>query len=204
MAGVSVKQIIDLNPAIPERIATGEAFDIALTNPPYVRALIEKGLADAASHRPFGRVPLAVARRSGADVTVTPDVAGIARLFRDAESVAYTGAGTSGRIYLEVMEKLGLTDAVAFKSKAISDGVPAEVAAASQVELAVAPLTTVLATPGVVPVAVFPEELGTHIDMSVFLNTQSATEAERVLEFLTAGEVDGELADAGIMRFSFT
>jgi molybdate transport system substrate-binding protein len=38
-AGAVVSQIIDLNPTIPKRIAAGEAFDIAMTNPPYAMAL---------------------------------------------------------------------------------------------------------------------------------------------------------------------
>jgi hypothetical protein len=58
--GASVTQLVDLNPAIPERISAGEAYDIGLTNPPYAKALIENGKADAANHRAFGRVPLAV------------------------------------------------------------------------------------------------------------------------------------------------
>lgn len=204
VAGLPVEQIVDLNPAISERIASGETFDIALTNPLYVRALIEKGFADAATHRPFGRVPLAVARRSESDVKLTRDAAGLVRLFRGAESIAYTGSGTSGRIYLDVMQKLGLSNVVSSKSRAVSGGVPAEMAAAGEVELAVAPLTTVLATPGVVAVAVFPDELDTHIDMSVFLSLQRATGAEPVLDWLTAIDLDDELADAGIIRFSFT
>ncbi len=203
-ACVEIKQIIDLNPAIPKRIEAGEAFDLALTNPPYVRALIESGLVNASSHRPFGRVPLAVARRSDVNVPAATSIAGIVKLFRDAGSIAFTGAGTSGRIYLDAMEQLGLTDAIASKSRSVSGGVPAEMAAAGDVDLAVAPLTTVLATPGVIPAAVFPVRLGIHIDISVFLSTKASREAEHVLEFLTADDLDGELADAGIVRFLFT
>lgn len=200
-AGAPLSLIIDLNPAIPKRIATGEAFDIALTNPPYATALFEKRLADCASHRPFGRVPLAIARRADVELPVLTQATDIAALLRDAQDIVYTGAGTSGRIYLEVLEKLRLRDEVTAKSQSMSSGVPAVSVATGDVELAVAPLTTVLATPGVVPAAIFPEELEAHIDMSVFLSSKPRIGAEFVLDFLTAVDLDTELADAGIMRF---
>lgn len=73
--------------------------------------------------------------------------------------------------------------------------------ATGEYELAIAPLTTVLATPGVVPAAVFPEHLGTHIDMSVFRSAASPDAAATVIEFLTGHDLDDELAAAGIARF---
>ena len=200
-ARVSVTQLIDLNPAIPERISAGEAYDIGLTNPRYAKALIAAGHADDASHRAFGRVPLAVGRKSGPGGAISKDVEGIKALLGGAESIAYTGAGTSGRTYLNAMEWLGLKNAVITKSRAMGGGEPVASVAAGETELAVAPLTTVLSTPGVVPAAVFPEKLGTHIEMSVFLSTTPQTGAATALAFLTASELDDELAAAGVLRF---
>ncbi|WP_372993111.1 hypothetical protein, partial [Sulfitobacter sp.] len=73
--------------------------------------------------------------------------------------------------------------------------------ASGEYELAIAPLTTVIATPGVVPVAVFPENLGTHIDMSVFRNGASPNTAAKVIDILTDHDLDDELAAARIARF---
>lgn len=203
-AGVTIVQTVDLNPAIPKRIAAGEAFDVGLTNPSYVKALIESGHADGTSHRAFGRVLLAIGRKADAEPAYISDQLAIADLLLAAESIAYTGAGTSGRIFLEAAERLGLADAIASKSKAMFGGVPAQSVASGETELAIAPLTTVLATPGVVPVAVFPEDLGTHIDMSIFLSSSPRKGAAGVLAFLTSSELDIDLAEAGISRFELT
>jgi hypothetical protein len=200
-ADASIVQCVDLNPAIPKRIASGEAYDIGMTNPPYVNALIASGHADGSKHLPFGRVPLAIGRKAGMEGPVRLDTVGIADTLRSAESIAYTGAGTSGRIFLEVAERLGVADAISSRSQAMFGGVPVKSVAAGEVEIAIAPLTTVLATPGIVPAAIFPEELGTHIDMSVFLSTSARQGADRVIAFLTASELDEELAEAGISRF---
>jgi hypothetical protein len=200
-AGTSLSPVIDLNPAILERIAAGEAFDIGLTNPPYVKTLVAAGHADGASHRAFGRVPLAVGRKAGSEEPVRTGAQEVVALFRGAESIGYTGAGTSGRTYLDVLARLGLEDEVITKSRAMGGGEPVASVVAGETELAVAPLTTILSTPGVMPAAIIPEELGTHIDMSVFLSPTPRAGAATVLEFLTASELDSELATAGVMRF---
>jgi hypothetical protein len=200
-AGSPIVQIIDLNPAIPERIVAGQAYDVALTNPGYVTALIESGLADDASHHPFGRIPLAIGRKAGGKMSFVSGSVGVAEILKAAESIAYTGAGTSGRTFLETVEKLGLTDAVTSKSRAMFGGVPAASVAAAETEIAIAPLTTILATPGVVAAAIFPEELDAHIDISVFLGPGPRESAVRCLGFLTSSELDAELAAAGISRF---
>jgi hypothetical protein len=163
--------------------------------------LIEDGLAGGGSHRAFGRVPLAVAGKSGAHSEFFEDEKDIAALLSNAKSIAYTGAGTSGRTYLDAMERMELTGSVLPRSHAMAGGVPAASVAAGEYELAIAPLTTVLATPGVVPVAVFAEHLGTHIDMSVFRSAASPVAAATVIDFLTDHHLDDELKAAGIVRF---
>lgn len=200
-AGRSVIQKIDLNPAIHERIMNGEAYDIGMTNPYFVSALIAAGHADSVSHRAFGRVPLAVGRKEGAEGVVFENVNEIKELFYHADSVAYTGAGTSGRTYLEVIGQLGLNDVVLPRSRAMGGGEPVASVVAGETELVVAPLTTILSTPGVALAAIVPEELGAHIDMSVFLSNKARSSSGKVLAFLTSSGLDDELAAAGISRF---
>jgi hypothetical protein len=200
-AGVPLHQIVDLNPAIPNRIASGEAYDIGLTSPNYAQALIDSGFADPASHRAFGRIPLAVGRRTGAEVAVITDSEGIKALFLDAGSIAYTDAGSGGRLFLEAIGLLGLVDTISDRCKAMPGGVPAASVAVGEVELAVAPLTTVLATPGVDVAAVFPDSLGIHIDMSVFLACAPLPAAAGLIDFLTSPDLDADLAAAGVDRF---
>lgn len=200
-AGRVLVPFVDLNPAIARRIAAGEAFDVGLTNPPYAEELIAAGRVDGASHRPFGRVPLAIGRRASAEGTVAKGAVEIAALLRGARSVGYTGAGTSGKTYLDAMARLGLSDAVAVKSRPMGAGEAVAAAAAGEIELAVAPLTSILSSPGVVPAAVFSDALGAHIDISVFLSPSPGIGAAAVLAYLTGAELDAELAAAGVMRF---
>lgn len=201
-AGQALTPLVDLNPVIPERIVAGEAFDIGLTNPPYVAALVAAGRVDGASHRPFGRVPLAIGRRAGTGASVPTGAAEIAALLRSADSIGYTGAGTSGRMYLDVMARLGLLEAVAPRGRPMGAGEPVASVASGDTALAVAPLTTILSSPGIVAAAIFPDALGAHIDMSIFLSPMPGAGAAAVLERLTGPELDAELAAAGVVRFA--
>ncbi len=126
---------------------------------------------------------------------------GIAALLRGAESIAHTGEGTSGRTYLDAMARLGLAAAVAPKGRPMRAGGPVASVAAGETELAVGPLTTIMASLGVVPAAIFPAAAGAEIDISVFLSTLSAAGASNVLDVLAGTELDAELAAAGVMRF---
>jgi hypothetical protein len=202
-AGVPVMPAIDLNPAIAERIEAGETFDVGLTNPHYVSALIAANRIDGATHRPFGRVPLAIGCKAGGAANAVTDAGGIVALIRNAESIGYTGAGTSGRTYLDVMERLGLSETAASRGRPMGAGEPMTAVAAGEVELGVVPLTTVLSAEGVVPAAIFPDELGANIDISVFLRPSPGDEAVAILDFLSSTDIDADLAAAGLIRFSF-
>lgn len=200
-AGRSLVTMIDLNPAIARRILAGEPYDIALTNPPHVAALVAAGLADGASHRPFGRIPLAIGRRAGTVAPVLTEVQEIAALLRAADSIAYTGAGTSGQTFLAAMAGLGLAEAIGPKSRPMDGGGPVVAVASGEATLCVGPLTTIMASPGVTPAAILPAALGAHIDISAFLHPSRATGAAEVLDLLTGAELDAACSAAGAGRF---
>lgn len=202
-SGTPLDLAIDLNPAIAQRITAGEPFDIGLTNPHFVPALITEGHVEGSSHRPFGRIPLAIGRREGSIVPVVTSVRDIISLINDANSIGYTAAGSSGETYLRVMERLGLAETTASTSRPMGAGEPMAAVAAGDVQFGVVPLTTVLSAAGVVPAAIFPEDLESHIDISVFLNHSPHERAAAILSFLTSTDIDADLAAAGMSRFAF-
>ena len=200
-AGVSLRPVHDLNPAIAERVFSGRRGDIGLSNPQYVRQLTDAGYVDRAAHGAFGRVRLAVARRHGAGGPMVTGTKEVVALLTSAQSIGYTGAGTSGRTFLGVLGRLGLVATVGPRCRPMGGGAPVLAVAAGEIEFAVAPLTTILSSPGVEPAAIFPDELETHIDMSVFVTRTAAPEAMAVLDFLTSPELDAQLAANGVSRF---
>ncbi|NKX46266.1 substrate-binding domain-containing protein [Roseicyclus persicicus] len=203
--GVAVELIPLLNPEVPRRIAAGADYDVALTNPVYVRALVALGRADPASHRPFGRVPLAIATSDAAAGTLAGLAGDLATLLRAAAAIAYTADGTSGQMFRDMALRLGVLAEIEDRLMPMAAGEPIRAAARGDCTLAAAPLTTVRATAGVTALAVCPPDLGTDIDMSVFLSPEAAARpaARAFLDHLTDPGLDGVLADRGVGRFAF-
>ncbi|WP_198376077.1 molybdate ABC transporter substrate-binding protein [Neoroseomonas rubea] len=199
-AGRALAPTIDLNPAIAQRILAGEPYDIALTNPHHVADLVAAGIVDGATHRPFGRTRLAIARRALGDGSILTDVSDIAALLLAAESIAYTGAGTSGPTFLAAMARLGLSDAVAPKGRPMAGVRPVVAVAAGEAELAVGPLSAIISSPGVAVAAIFPDAVGSNIDISAFLPPMHAAGAAEALDVLTDTALDAQLASFGIER----
>ncbi len=204
--GPGVATEFDLNPNIPKRILAGEDFDVGVTNPWYVGALIDSGKVDAASHAPFGRVPLAIGRLGAAGAEPVRSPGEIRALLLAAESIAYTAEGTSGTTFIAVAERLNIWQEIAPRTRPMGAGQPVSAAASGEVELAVAPLTRVIATGGLAPAAVFPPELEADIDMSMFIASGAADRdlARRLADFLADSAQDDYLASTGVSRFRFS
>lgn len=195
-----------LNPEIPDLIRSGTGFDVGVTNPWYVKGLIDEGFVEDGSHAAFGRVMLAIGaatENTAAPQDITEDVVA---LMRDAQTIAYTGAGTSGTTFLRILDQLGISVEVGGKCIPMNAGVPVRAAAAGQADLAIAPLTTILSADGVTLRAVFPAEMNAHIDMSMFAAASASGHmgTARFLEFLGAHSLNGQLTDMGISRFALT
>ncbi|SDZ22005.1 hypothetical protein SAMN05444004_1084 [Jannaschia faecimaris] len=108
--------------------------------------MIDGGYAVGATHQPFDRMPFAVRREAGVESAFRSDPLEIAGLLQAAESIAFTGAGTSGHILLGTPERFGVADAINSKSRFIFRGVPVQLVVAGEANLVIASLATVLAT----------------------------------------------------------
>ena len=203
---LSVDAAFDLNPNVPKRILLGEPFDVGMTNPWYVGELIREGMVDAGTHVPFGRIPLAIAKRGASPGAILTSHEDICDLLLRAESIAYTSEGTSGKTFLEMTGRLGVSNGISQLIKPMGPGQPVISAAVGDVELAVAPLTVIMTTVGVETAAIFPSDLRADIDMSMFLSidARSKDQGMQLLEFMSDRSIDTFLASKGVVRFSLT
>jgi molybdate transport system substrate-binding protein len=202
--GIDVDVNYDVNPSVAKRIMDGEDYDVGLTNPWYVEEMIARGLVIPDIHVPFGRVPLAI----GANVPAPDEIASSREAVRDllsnAESIAYISTGTSGRTFLRALDMMGLHDQVRERLRPMGQGEPPAAAAKGQVQYAVAPLSRIIAAPGIVPIATFPPELGLNIDMSMFIHIDSGHRetAAQLIRFLSDPGHDDALRSSGVYRFA--
>jgi molybdate transport system substrate-binding protein len=201
--GIGVHVNYDVNPAVAKRVMAGEAFDVGLNNPWYVEEMIAQGRVVADVHVPFGRAPLAVGAAGSELKEIVTSKAAVRTLLADARSIAYTGIGTSGKTFLRAIEILGLAHQLEGRLQSMGAGEPPVAAAQGRIQYAIAPLPRILAAAGVTPVAVFPDELGLNIDMSLFIHigTSRPDQARQLIRYLADPAHDGYLRSHGLSRF---
>jgi len=200
--GIEVDVNYDVNPAVAKRVMAGEGFDVGLNNPWYVEEMIKLGLVIPDIHVPFGRVPLTIGAAGPEPREIASSQEAVRKLLIEADSIAYTSTGTSGKTFLRAIEIMGLQDQIRDRLRPMGAGDPPIAAAKGQVQYAIAPLSRIIAAPGVAPVATFPPELGLDIDMSMFVHRSGrAGTALQLIQFLSDPGLDTYLRSHGVHRY---
>ena len=130
------------------RIADGERGDVAMLTDVAVAELVAAGTLDGASRVDLARSHVGVAVRQGAprpDIS-TPE-AFVAALLA-ARSVALSRAGASGLYMAELLDRLGIADAVYRKATLIPAGFTGELVASGEAELAIQQVSELMVVPG--------------------------------------------------------
>ena len=200
--GIEVQVNYDVNPAVARRVMDGEDFDVGLTNPWYVDEMISRGRVVADIHVPFGRVPLTIGAAGPAPDEMASSHEAVRALLLNADSIAYTSIGTSGKTFLRAIDMMGLRDQIGGRLRPMGAGEPPIAAANGEVQYAISPMSRIVAAPGIAPVAIFPPELGLDIDMSMFVHKSSRHKmALPLIQFLADPRWDAFLRSHGVYRY---
>jgi molybdate transport system substrate-binding protein len=165
------------------RINSGEAFDVIAAPPASLAGLIIGGKILPNSPIGIARSGYGVVVRAGAR---KPDIGSV-------ESFKHTLLNAKSITYLPVpgvpqlMEKLGLKEAIASKVTIPNDDISAELVAKGEVELAIVAATQAFTTPGVELAGLLPAEIQIFTDFGGAISTASARPdaARGLLNFLT-------------------
>ncbi|NYJ11188.1 molybdate transport system substrate-binding protein [Rhizobium leguminosarum] len=201
--GLTVAVKWEVNPTVKKQIEAGEAFDLVIINPPMVQDLIAAGKVEAGSEVAFGRIGMGVAAKAGSRQLDIGSVEAFVDRLKSAGSIAYASDGTSGGYFSGLLDRLGIADEVKPKLVAVPGGQTASAVGRGEAELAVVPVTSILAAaPEVMLVGRFPAELQSYIDFAIGISAGSrdAEAASQLSEFLTSTAVDDILATKGVER----
>jgi molybdate transport system substrate-binding protein len=201
--GYAVAPRWELNPKVKQQIEAGDPFDLVVINPNLIHDLVVLGKVEAASQVPFGRIAMGVAARAGSPPLDLGSVAAFEQALKAAASIAYANEGTSGSTFISLLERLGLSDEVIPKLVPTSGGQTAAAVARGEAELAVIPVTSILAAaPEVALAGRFPPELQSYIDFAIGVSTSAgdAKAAGLLSRFLTSAASDEVLAATGLER----
>src|SRR4029078_11432759 len=135
--GNTIKLHFEVNADLKKKIEAGEAFDVAVLNPPVIDALIKDGRLIAGSRADIGRSGLGLAVRTG---TPKPDISWVdafKRTLLAAKAVAYPGKGASGLYFVSLLDRLGIKAGMQGKLKPMEAEDTVEVVARGEAAMGV-------------------------------------------------------------------
>lgn len=192
-----------VNPEVKKRIDGGEAFDVAVLNPPVLDALIKEGKVVGATRSVLGRAGIGAAVREGAPKPDISTVDAFKRTLLSMKSVAYPGEGASGKYFVSVVERLGIGPEMKPKMRPMPAEYNVEVVANGEVEMVVVVASRIAGVPGVQFLGGIPKELQTWIGFAggVGAKAREPQAARALLQFMTAPAAAEVLRKAGVDPF---
>ena len=189
-----------VNPDVVKKAEAGEAFDVAVGNPPTIETLIKSGKVVAGSRADIGRAGLAVAVKSGAPKPDISTVDAFKKTLLAAKAVAFPGEGASGIYFVGLLDWLGIKDAMQSKLKPMQAEDTVEVVARGEADMVVVVAPRIADVPGVDVVGPLPEELQTKIGFAAGLSTSTKEPdaAKALIKFLTGPAAKATLKAKGV------
>jgi len=192
-----------VNPQTRAKIESGQAFDVAILNPPVLDALIRQKLIVAETRAVLGRAGIGVGIREGASKPDISTVDAFKRVLLRSKSVAYPGEGASGKYFVSVVERLGIAAEMKPKMRPMPAEYNVEVVASGEAEMVVVVASRISGVPGVQLVGGIPQELQTWIGFTAGVGSaaREPQAARAMLRFFTAPDSAAVLRAHGVEPF---
>jgi molybdate transport system substrate-binding protein len=181
-SGHTLNVISGLSSEFVGRINAGETFDMIAAPPGVLDGLIKNGKVTADSKTNLARSAHGVAIRAGAPKPDISSVEAFKRALLNAKSITYLPVPGVPQI----VERLGLTDAIASKVTVPNTDISSELVAKGEIELGIVAITQTFTTPGVELVGPLPPEVQFYAAFGAAISvTSKAPDAARdLLTFL--------------------
>ena len=185
--GHRISAQFDLPPGFIRRIEAGETFDVIILSMD-VHGLIKQGKVLADSRTVLGRTGVGVAIHQGARKPDFATLDAFKRMLIEARSVTYSGEGSSGRYFLTLLDRLGMTEAMKPKLRPPGGvGGAAALLSKGEVEIAVIGKPPTVGVPNIEWLGWIPGELQSWVVFTGGVGTESkeAAAGRALLAFLT-------------------
>jgi molybdate transport system substrate-binding protein len=198
--GNKVAVVFDVNTDVIKRAEAGEAFDVAVGNPPTIEQLIKSGKIVPGSRADIGSAGVAVAVRAGASKPDITAVGAFKQALLAVKAVAYPGEGASGIYFVSLLDRMGIKAAMQSKLKPMQAEDTVEVVARGEADMVVVVAPRIADVPGVDVVGPIPEELQTKIGFAAGLSasTKEPEAAKALIRFLSAPAAAATLRAKGV------
>jgi imidazolonepropionase-like amidohydrolase/ABC-type molybdate transport system substrate-binding protein len=192
-----------VNPEVQKRIEGGESCDVAILNPPVLDALITQRKVAAGSRVVLGRSGIGMGVREGVRPPDISTVDAFKRTLLNAKSIAYPGEGASGKYFVSLVDRMGLTSQLKSKMRPMPAEYNVEIVADGGAEYVVVVASRITGVKGVQLIGRIPQELQTWIGFTggVCSTAREPQAARDLLRFFTAPPAARVLEAAGIEPF---
>jgi molybdate transport system substrate-binding protein len=201
--GHTVTFTFDTAGALRRRVEAGETADVLIATDTVLEALAKQDRIVAGTRADIARTAIGVAVREG---TPKPDISSVdafKRALLEARSIVYNDpaiGATSGIHFAEVLQRLGIADAVKPKTVLWKGGYAAEALLNGQADLCVHQISEILPVKGVVLVGPLPPELQkiTTYSATVLAKALSSDAARAFVQYLARADFRPRFATAGL------
>jgi molybdate transport system substrate-binding protein len=176
---------------VRKRVLAGETADVIILSRPVMDELEKKKRIAPGSVVDVAATAVAVAVRRGAAKPDISSVAAFKRTLLNARSVVYADpakGGASGVYFVEVLERLGISEQMKPKAILVPGAQAAEVVASGKAELGIGQTSEIVPIAGADLVGPFPADLGrlTVFSAGTGITSTSSRDAAALIRFLTA------------------
>ena len=202
-SGHSVEVRFAVNPEVKRRIEGGEAFDVAVLNPPVLDYLIREKKVVGETRAVLGRAGIGVGVKAGGPLPDLSSVDAFKRTLLSARSVAYPGEGASGKYFVSVVERLGIMADMKPRLRPMPAEYNVEGVANGEFDMVVVVALRIAGVPGVQFAGGIPRELQTWIGFTAGVATQakSPDAARALVRYLVSPAAEPVLRAAGVEPF---
>jgi molybdate transport system substrate-binding protein len=205
--GVAIEGEFGAVGAMAEKLRKGAAADIVILTSALITKLVEEELVVPASIKDIGLVETALAVRTGDPPLSANDASGLRAALLEADEIYVpdTKASTAGIHVVKLIEQLGLTDQMKQRLRVFPNGATAmrQLAGSdARRPIGCTQSTEIIATNGVDLSGSLPPgyELATTYTAAVTTRATAASQAERLIYWLTANEARNARDRAGFVR----
>lgn len=189
--------------ALQRRIAGGEAFDVVVSSPASLQALMGRQVAPSPPPVPVARVAIGVAVLPGRPVPDISSVAAFQRTLLTTPRIALidpASGGSSGIYLAQLFERWGLAEQLRPRSVLVQGGLVAQKLVDGSADLAIHQISEILAVPGVQLVGPLPAEIQNHTTYAAAVSAASAhvQAAHALVQALQAGDMEKILQSKGM------
>lgn len=187
--------------SIPNRLKRGDVADIVIVADTVLHGFIAEGLVLSEGVMPVARSVIGMAVREGAPKPDIGTADALRRTLLAAKSIAYSASVSGQYLTTELVQRLGIADAVLPKSRLIGGGVRVgAIVARGEAEIGFQQMSELLPVPGIAHITPLPPELQ---KVSVFAAGVAATSpdpdtARNVIRFFASPAAARAIVGSGL------